>query len=462
MILTRPDLLRRIRSFLQRPWLLVVLGTCLFVSNAAGELPFVYNMEGYVTAVHSPTSFDVNVRPVTTSSDTRYGYVGDKNPMANSPLRNAIRVGVWVHVLWADGVPHTMPAATVYLRDDADKQLSGVGIIDKMIAAGAEPVFQADGYRIRITKETQVSFQGALKGLTGVGTNVLVHFEGKRDATGELVASKADFASVDPKRLDPVQIPTGQVPVPSGGAIIDMDGKLKSPHTKVRYQESDDFCGWFRAPGDAALQERVQRVGMRLVPAYQKQLAADSPSKIDFRFYAVDKADFRTDLFCRPGLIMVPRQVVERLKNDDQLAAVLADGIAANLQWQVARLLMNKAVRVTADVADATEVTAMHTILVFDNLSTEAIYAGVDIALNIAVYEIYIRLEEQRDRMTLAMMADAGYDPWQAPEAWRLLGPRKLPRDANTLSYPSRSGYQLGILNLQYRQSGAAPAAASK
>jgi hypothetical protein len=61
-------------------------------------------------------------------------------------------------------------------------------------------------------------------------------------------------------------------------------------------------------------------------------------------------------------------------------------------------------------------------------------------------------MEEQRGRVALALLKDAGYDPWQAPEAWRLVTPKHLPKDLNSLKYPSLGGYQLGILNLQYKK----------
>ncbi len=60
------------------------------------------------------------------------------------------------------------------------------------------------------------------------------------------------------------------------------------------------------------------------------------------------------------------------------------------------------------------------------------------------------QMEEQRARVALALMADAGYDPWQAPEAWRLLAPKKRPKDPDSLAYPERSGYQLRFLDQQY------------
>ncbi len=61
-------------------------------------------------------------------------------------------------------------------------------------------------------------------------------------------------------------------------------------------------------------------------------------------------------------------------------------------------------------------------------------------------------LKEQRWRVALELMVDAGYDPWQAPEAWRFAEAKKLPADTGTLKYPDRSGYQFAILNLMYKK----------
>jgi hypothetical protein len=56
-------------------------------------------------------------------------------------------------------------------------------------------------------------------------------------------------------------------------------------------------------------------------------------------------------------------------------------------------------------------------------------------------------------------MADAGYDPRQAPEAWRLLAPKKMPKDPSLLKYPSRAGYQLSFLRLGGEPSQSSPPA---
>jgi hypothetical protein len=71
-------------------------------------------------------------------------------------------------------------------------------------------------------------------------------------------------------------------------------------------------------------------------------------------------------------------------------------------------------------------------------------------------------MAEQRARIALELMADGGFDPWQAPEAWRLLMTKKAPKDPELLKYPELSGYQLGILNLRYGKGTGIPVAAAQ
>jgi hypothetical protein len=131
--------------------------------------------------------------------------------------------------------------------------------------------------------------------------------------------------------------------------------------------------------------------------------------------------------------------VVERLATDDLLAAVLAEGVAFGLQQQSAKLITEYHAILGAGLAAEVGL-----------LAVPGGFLAADFGTSIAVNRIDLRMQEQRGRMALAMMADAGYDPWQAPEAWRLLGPKRVPARGDTLKYPNRSGYQLGILDRQY------------
>jgi hypothetical protein len=53
-------------------------------------------------------------------------------------------------------------------------------------------------------------------------------------------------------------------------------------------------------------------------------------------------------------------------------------------------------------------------------------------------------------------MNDAGYDLAQAPEAWRLLTPKNLPANPDSLKYPDESIYQMSVIYQQYRDEGSA------
>jgi hypothetical protein len=59
--------------------------------------------------------------------------------------------------------------------------------------------------------------------------------------------------------------------------------------------------------------------------------------------------------------------------------------------------------------------------------------------------------------MALQLVADAGFNPWQAPEAWRLLAPKDAPQDVQSLKYTHEGKYQLSILKLQYKRDNPEP-----
>jgi hypothetical protein len=331
-----------------------------------------------------------------------------------------------------------------------DKEIKGFGVIEKTITNGAEPVFQSDGYRIQISSNTQVNYHGNLNSLSAISTNTWIKYTGTRGKDGEIVARKADFFPAREvkrsdrkwdeleKDMETYQTPGGR---PAQDSLIDADGHLVSLHTKVRMSDAGGMCGWHKVPADQAIQQRVRRVGERIVPAFQRNLAADDAQKIFFRFYAVDESKIRSDLFCNEGLVLVPRQMIERLENDDQLAALLADGVAFNLQARSARLL--------AEYRDLAGIEMAGYI-------ASAFVPGVDLATGfgagIAGHEIELRMQEQRGRIALSLMADAGYDPWQAPETWRRLEPKHPAKDPNSVKYPRRSDYQLEILSSQYKK----------
>jgi hypothetical protein len=328
-------------------------------------------------------------------------------------------------------------------HDEDSPTISGFAVIDRVITPGAEPVFRADGYTLRLTSATAVRFSGGLSSLSEVGTNIWVRYEGAGHDFGEIVLSSAEF--IQPHLHKPKRNPkesVAQVTAFPFGSFIDFDGTFHTDASMRKGWDAGGGCdaGWHPVPEDAALQERVRRIGLRVVPQYQRDLPDDDPAKIPFRFYAVEENHIRSGLGCEDGLVMIPVPVIARMQNDSQLAAVLADTVAAELQQQDVRLRLE--LKVITVVEAASELT----------ISLGGWTAGA-----MAMHSVHHRMQEQRGRMAIVFMADAGFDPWQAPETWRRLAPAQLPPNLSKVKYPARSIYQFEILRLlQYKRAATA------
>lgn len=405
-----------------------------------------YPIEGYIDAVHPPGGFEVNGRQFVVTSNTSFGSMGSESTSIKNPLRTKLRIGAYVQVAGADPGPFKpLIATTVLIRDDWDSKQSGIGVITRVVSPAPDAIYEADGYLIHITPSTRLSFVGSLDSLADVSENTWLHFSGKRGQDGVVEAAKAQFIPGKPtsfKAVRNVEVPTvksrpagaqdaaltskatGTPTIPSGGEGLQQDEELKIGPGR-----------WHTIPADQPLQERVHRIGTALVPAYQRAMAEDNPSKIHFRFFAIDNNRLRGAICLLDGAILVSRETVERISSDDQLAAVIADGIACNLQRQTARTIMN--VRRDLGIEIALDV-------------AEGFVPGIGLGKLALMRNDYDTMAEERLRIALALMQEAGYDPWQAPEAWRLLEHKKVPANLASLPYPDTSCYQFSILNLQY------------
>jgi hypothetical protein len=448
------------RAFACQSWL-VVLGAgtlaCFPSGFVRAQSPAVH---GYITAVHPPDSFDVNGEHVLVTAGTRFGLIGAKGLPGNEPTRDAMAVGAWVEVV-GDQYLQTVTAQTVLFRDVTKQELQGLGVVVRVISTVPELVIAADGYRIRVTPETETHFPKEIKSIADVRAGMWVAYEGRLDRDGILGASRAKFVTTSHRMeqtghaaKDPNQPPKTAKPLASSAAAVknnappsnDGTGGTDVPVDDQRTEISlDEYPGYsYKLSKDRSLQAIVRRVGMSLVPTYQKQLPTGDPSKIHFYFCAVTNS-WHEELSSSEGTVLIPARLAERFKSDDQLAALLADGIAYTLQ-QHAPLVFVKPNR--AAIKEAAGLAAASAIP----------YAGLGVGayFNHRIDQV---LTEQRGRVALQLMADTGYDPWQAPEAWRLAAPSKLPADTSKLKYPDRSGYLLGILNLMYRKPAAGNAA---
>lgn len=405
-----------------------------------------YPIEGYISMVRTPKSFVVSGRQFYISAQTQFALMGAGSPSTTSPLRQALQIGVYVQVAGREA--YTMGpimATTVLVHDEWNEKLSGFGVITQVVSPGPGAVFDADGFRVRITPDTKVTLYSDLNSLDEIAANTWVSFSGKRGKDGVIEATKAHFIAAKPtkfKAVKDIEIRTVKIrPAGTNDSSLTSEGTgtpaLAADGASLQEdQELKVGLGhWHTLPADQPLQQRVHRIGMALVPAYQREMADDDPSKIHFRFFVIDDDKLRGNINLLDGAVLVSKQTVERLSSDDQLAAVIADGVAYSLQRQAAQQVKINRIAWGAAIA-------------------ETFVPGVGFAAlaanGMAGEDPETLMKQERLRIALALMRDAGFDPWQAPEAWRLVEPKKLPANTASLEYPEGSCYQMQILDLQY------------
>ena len=163
---------------------------------------------------------------------------------------------------------------------------------------------------------------------------------------------------------------------------------------------------------DQASQDRVERIGNRLIPIYQKQLPNTDPTKLNFHFVVADRNVGELPIPLPDGTILVRHSMVQRVPDDGQLAVLLADAIASLLERQTLRT--ETAVRMING----------------DELVTSAAYLVLGGAVGLASWtadqRAHLHAEmKQSNRVSLVLLHDAGYDVSQAPLVWWALSTDK-------------------------------------
>ena len=269
-------------------------------------------------------------------------------------------------------------------------KVKGIGLVIRVVPHGPETMVEVDGYRLEVGPQTAIHFSDGLNSTARIVPNTAAVYSGFL-RQGKVIARDVNFfpgltgtkspAELTREAAQPEQPPAGM-------RFLDRQGDFAAAPRDAGPGTIAHPCAWHRLSSDTALQQRVRRIGTKLVPAYQKALPPTSRARLHFRFYAINDPDSRTeDVACTPGLVLIPQRDLSRLTTDDQLAAVIADGVARNLQRELSRSHPE------------------HVAKIRKNLIAYGL-AGVYGVAWLDAYHDPKLAERQRERMALQLMAD--------------------------------------------------------
>jgi hypothetical protein len=395
---------------------------------------------GYVTRLGSPTDFDVNGMHVLVNDRTVLvkGPSLEQESQPESTLVSSTNIKFHLfEAVRVDGAvddkTHVVRASRIKVEQPGYHMISGTAIIDAILPlpAGASPstdcMIRADGYRILLTGKTANHFKKPLSSTSDIHVNIWINYHGALQPDGTVVADTAYFEknttsrSLDSRReqweYDPNAIPDDTHQSGVSRLFRGNDPRQYPPHK------------------DEPMQARIDAIGAKLVPKYQFEFPYTEETRIDFRFYLVDAPKWRDAMPLPNGIVLVPYQLVGWMQNDSQLAAILADKVACLLEKQPMFLPATD-----ADLAmDAAELGAR----VVPFVGPAEDIAGLTFGVN-SLRQTHLR-RQQRDRVSLALMHDAGYDVMQAPIAWWLLSSKKQ-KDVAEIPQPARAKYFYEVL----------------
>ena len=393
-------------------------------------------ISGPITAIASPTTFDVSGRHISLSPNTEFGirakgdagaanaqedphdsaHITAKDLFVGERVQLAGRSHPGKHSFVADKVTIVPPAGNV----------NGIAIIDLIPAAQPanpnERIVRADGYLLRITPNSKLTFAAPLNSVADISANQWIEYSGAIQQDGAiLITSAAITPNTVSKTEDKLRKKTDYDP-------------SKVPYVDGMSDETADYIAtiyYLMGPWpDAAMQARVQRIGISLVPGYQRALPDSDPTKINFRFSVVDEKNLHDPMSLPSGVILVPHQLIERLQNDDQLAGLLADSVAQVIEKDsLAKQFIHDKVVASGLILGG----------ILSNVVTEA-----------AASHAYAADPSRTTRVSLCLMHDAGYDVFQAPLAWWHLADKKG-KPLEQVGLPSRAENLYTTLGLAWR-----------
>ncbi|HTW31766.1 MAG TPA: M48 family metalloprotease [Candidatus Sulfotelmatobacter sp.] len=405
-----------------RAWLPSILSLlCLAAPCFAKSI----TLRGFVTAVHSPTSFEMDEYTITDDTEReheRLGSVGKKDYHSPQLRPGALRIGLEVEVkgdynrktgqvkatgikaLWDDSDPANLIESIGLVEDRRSLQKNGQHWTGS---------FAADGETLVVTADTQISVKrsrGERKDLRHLGL----------ESTDDSAFSPADidldtFVHYVGVRQPDHSVLTKEVEFRPDRAAADSDWKTLA--AKVFQPHPDSPAGTLSIderqynlfPSTEA-QEYLAKLGASLIPPHQRELPADSPHKMLFRFFLVDSDTVFVDTYAN-GIVVVSARVFDLLDHEAQLAFLLSHQMAAIVekhQWIASHYREGERAEI--------ELAGVASSLALPGMGLPFWFAEKGIMNGFAR-----SLLNQQDRIGIEYMVAAGYDPNESAEFWRTL-----------------------------------------
>jgi len=439
-------------------------------------------LHGYVTEVHSPTSFQIDDVRITRDSATSFEFEkeddSDKSPVDFKA--EDIRVGTELVVTGdLDEQTSELRAKSIRVILEDARKINRTALMiwsPEMSRIGNgiwEGKFFADGQWIVVTESTEVRFkpnkterkalakQGKtqkaaakagddgddddddntpgdlLNSLQSIGPDTFITYEGVRLPDNTVLARKVEFMHNELEK--------------SEFNMWRSVGVARHTPPNFKKRKAGDLeianVGKFKIVPDENVQKYINWLGQRLIPHHQKNMPKDKPGKIPFFFFVVEGKG--ANAFALPnGIVVIYSGMFELLENEAQLATVVGHEIAHAIQehsWRQQNYHRKKlaAMRVAGTIAS-----------IFGGAG------GAGAAAATALFEGAIRsgysrsLENQADRSALEAMLAAGYDIREAPRVWQLMS--KAHGDGGTSFWSShdnnttRRSYLMAELRMNY------------
>ena len=394
---------------------------------------------GYVTALSSPISFSLEGTPVHLAPAVTYArQTGAAIITTEAPplyLGEFLRIsGHW------DKPSRFLLASRILVVAPTLSPVSGTAIIDLIPPStnpsAADRTIRADGFLLHLTPGTILTIAPPLLAGAALATNLWIDYHGTRQIDGSVLVDRANL------RKNLVNHTEGQLRQNS-----EFDPAAVTPEDR-----QGAFSKHFRgldpkripAVANPQLQARIDRIGTSLIPAYQRSLDPADPTRIHFRFQLVDLPREPRTITLPSGIILVPTQFLDRLANDSQIAALLAQSIADALEKDDLRLQPTKNARSAASLAA---------------VGAEFFVPGTSLATSLTGAGVQARVQtlqrEQRNRVSLCLLDDAGYDLREAPLALWILASEKSSHPG-LAPLPSEAAYLYQVLGTNFRHPTAA------